>query len=304
MSSKKKPESAKRLGRGLSSLLGDSAQVEGVLASARDDSAISAQQHFKMIPIELISAGPWQPRQHFDEASIDELAKSIAQKGIIQPVILRPDADNPDKYQIIAGERRWRAAQRASLHEVPAIIQAFSDQDAAELALIENIQRRDLSVVEEAESYHALMSSHGYTQEECAEIVGKSRSHVANLLRLLNLPEAVRQMLLHNQISMGQARPLIGHPHAEELAQQIMQEQLSARQAEALARRLDQPAVPSKRVEKSSDIRSIETKAQTELGLNLSLDWNEESQKGKVSIRVTSLDQLDDLLLKIGISNG
>lgn len=301
MTKKNKNQPQKRLGRGLSSLLGDTAQLDPTQDTADSAPGHISQQKFKMIAVELISPGPWQPRKIFDEAGIDELAQSIAQKGIIQPVILRPDETQPNRYQIIAGERRWRAAQRATIHEVPAIIQHFSDQDAAELALVENIQRRDLSVVEEAESYYALMSSHGYTQEECAEIVGKSRSHIANLLRLLNLPEAVREMLLHEKLSMGQARPLIGHPEAEKIAQQVIKEQLSARQVEALIRR-SQQSVPTQKQEKSTDIRAIELQAQTNLGLNLSLDWNEGSQKGKISIRVTSLDQLDDLLHKIGVS--
>ena len=304
MNSPKNKDHSKRLGRGLSSLLGETSQTQADAAMPASPDRLAETSHqFKMIPVELITTGPWQPRQHFDEEGIEELAKSIAQKGIIQPVLLRINPENNKIYQIVAGERRWRAAQRATLHEIPALIQDFSDKDAAELALVENIQRRDLSVVEEAESYHALMSAHGYTQEECAEMVGKSRSHIANLLRLLHLPEQVRKMLMHQQITMGQARPLIGHPDAEKLARQIADEQLSARQVEALIRKpAKKPSVAA--AEKSNDVRAIEARAQTELGLSLSLDWNNEKEAGKIAIRLTSLDQLEDVLTKLGISEG
>ena len=189
---------------------------------------------FREIPIEWINVGPWQPRRRFDKAGLDELAASIRQNGIVQPILLRPHPEKSSRYQLVAGERRWRAAQLAKIHQVPAIIRDLSDAECYEIALIENIQRSDLSVIEEAQGYQKLLETNRYTQEQLSDIIGKSRSHIANLLRLLLLSPFVQNLLLDRKITMGQARPLIGHDQAEALAKMIVAKGLSARQVEAL----------------------------------------------------------------------
>jgi ParB family chromosome partitioning protein len=228
-----------------------------------------------------------------------ELATSIQERGLIQPILVRENKQKPSRYELIAGERRWRAAQLAKMHEIPAIISDFTDQQAAELALIENIQRQDLSVIEEADGYQSLIDAHNYSQDALSQIIGKSRSHIANLLRLRQLPEAVKAMLAEGRLTMGQARPLIGHPQAAELAVKIAADKLSARAVEALIKGGKAGKVSRAPAQKSADIRALEVRAQTELGLSLSIDWDEGREKGRVSVRLTSLDQLDDLLKKL-----
>jgi len=304
MTPKTPKPSSKRLGRGLSTLLGDNSTVpNGSKAPVSGETELVSNQSVRMIAIEWIEAGPWQPRQIFDQEGLEELARSIALKGIIQPVILRPHPDKKNRFQLIAGERRWRAAQLASIHEIPSIIDGFSDKDASELALIENIQRRDLSVIEEAISYRKLIELHQYRQEELADIIGKSRSHIANLLRLLHLPDAVQQMVMHQSLTMGQVRPLIGREDAEQLAKLIMAKNLSARQVEALVSQNGSAhsAKKPQKAEKTSDIRAIEKQAQIDLGLRINLDWQEDKEKGTLSMSLTSLDQLEDILGKLGI---
>ena len=188
------------------------------------------------IPVEWINVGPWQPRRRFDRLALDELAASIKKNGIVQPVLLRPHPDYESRFQLVAGERRWRAAQLAKTHEVPAIIRDLNTAECYEIALVENIQRSDLSVIEEAQGYQKLLDTNRYTQEQLSQIIGKSRSHVANILRLLLLPGSVQTLLLEGKITMGQARPLIGHKNSEILAKTIMMKGLSARQAEVLAK--------------------------------------------------------------------
>ena len=302
----KKPSENKRLGRGLSSLLGEvpvSTDPQphansGPASSTEKDSPPSkaATGQVRPIPIEWINPGPWQPRQNFDQTALRELASSIQHRGLIQPIIIRANPQNPARYELIAGERRWRAAQLAKLHEIPSLIVDYSDQQAAELSLIENIQRKDLSVIEEADGYQALIDSHHYTQEALAEIMGKSRSHIANLLRLRYLPDSVKAKLASGALTMGQVRPLIGHPDAVSLAEKIIAHNLSARAVEALVKSGKKPEKPSNHQEKSADIRALETRAETELGLALKIDWNEKSQKGRLSVSVTSLEQFDALL--------
>ena len=224
---------ARGLGRGLSSLLGDSGVAMAAKASnnAQPNATATVLTHgFRQIPVEWINVGPWQPRRRFDKGGLDELAASIRQNGIVQPILLRMHPEKNTKFQLVAGERRWRAAQLAKIHEVPAIIRDLSDAECFEIALIENIQRSDLSVIEEALGYQKLLESTGYTQEQIAGLIGKSRSHIANLLRLLLLPESVQTMLLDRKITMGQARPLISHKQAEILAKIIVEKGLSARQ--------------------------------------------------------------------------
>ena len=299
-----KKTTTRGLGRGLSSLLGDSgiATATGQMASSSDAISAPVATGFQNIPTEWINVGPWQPRRRFDKAGLDELASSIRQKGIVQPILLRPNSEKPLRYQLVAGERRWRAAQLAKIHQVPAIIRDLTDAECYEIALIENIQRSDLSVIEESQGYQKLLETNRYTQEQLSDIIGKSRSHIANLLRLLLLPPSVQNLLLDRKITMGQARPLIGHDQAEALAKMIMAKGLSARQVEALAKKpggqASQKAAP---LEKSADIKALEKQAAEKLGLAFHIDWNEAKDRGKVTIDCQSLDQMTNLLAQLGI---
>ncbi len=299
-----KKTASRGLGRGLSSLLGDRgiATATGTTASSSNADRVPAATGFQDIPIEWINVGPWQPRRRFDKAGLNELALSIRQKGIVQPILLRPNPDKPSRYQLVAGERRWRAAQLAKIHQVPAIIRELTDAECYEIALIENIQRNDLSVIEESQAYQKLLETNCYTQEQLSDIIGKSRSHVANLLRLLLLPPSVQNLLLDRKITMGQVRPLIGHDQAEVLAKLIVAKGLSARQVEALAK---QPASKagqkSRPPEKSADIKALEKLAAEKLGLAFHIDWNESKDRGKVTIDCQSLNQMTNLLVQLGI---
>ena len=299
-----KKTATRGLGRGLSSLLGDSgiATATGALVSSSDVTSQPAAVGFQDIPVEWINVGPWQPRRRFDNAGLDELASSIRQKGIVQPILLRPNPNKPSRYQLVAGERRWRAAQLAKIHQVPAIIRDLNDAECYEIALIENIQRSDLSVIEESQGYQKLLENNRYTQEQLSDIIGKSRSHIANLLRLLLLPNSVQNLLLDRKITMGQVRPLIGHDQAEALAKMIVAKGLSARQVEALAKQPAGQAVQkSKPLEKSADIKALEKQAGEKLGLAFHIDWNEAKDRGKVTIDCQSLDQMTNLLAQLGI---
>ena len=216
------PAPNRGLGRGLSSLLGDVgvAAAAGIAVPKSDVQAPAPAtlSGLSEIPIEWINTGPWQPRRVFAQDALAELADSIRQKGIVQPILVRPSPDRPTRFELIAGERRWRAAQLAQLHMVPAIVRDFTDAQAYEIALIENVQRADLSAIEEAQGYQKLLAHHDYTQEQLSEIIGKSRSHIANLLRLLTLPEKVQDMVMEGLLSMGQVRPIINHKECMALA--------------------------------------------------------------------------------------
>ena len=290
------------LGRGLSTLLGDSG-----IAAAANQAAPSDKREYQQIPVEWINVGPWQPRRQFDREQLDELAGSIRQKGIVQPILLRPSPTQPDRYQLVAGERRWRAAQIAQLHQIPSVIRDLSDAECYEIALIENIQRQDLSVIDEAQGYANLLEINRYTQDQLSKIIGKSRSHIANLLRLLGLPESVQSMLRDGALTMGQARPLVGHSQAEFLAKTIVAKGLSARQAEALTKTAVSGATPTAKklatTEKSADIRAIEQRAAVELGLAMSIKWNEQAETGRVQIDCQSLEQMTLILDKLGLSD-
>ena len=312
---KKLPE--RGLGRGLSSLLGDqgvaiATGMAGVTGAASNGSDIQQASStsgglslsgLREVPIEWINVGPWQPRRRFDRLALDELAASIRKNGIVQPILLRPHPDYKSRFQLVAGERRWRAAQLAKSHEVPAIIRDLSTVECYEIALVENIQRIDLSVIEEAQGYQKLLDTNRYTQEQLSVIIGKSRSHIANILRLLLLPEPVQTLLLERKITMGQARPLIGHKQSEMLAKTIVMRGLSARQAEVLAKHdATSTQKMQKKHTKSSDIRALERKAADKLGLIFNIDWDEAKERGKVVIDCRSLDQITDLLYKLGIN--
>ncbi|MDC1381982.1 ParB/RepB/Spo0J family partition protein [Candidatus Puniceispirillum sp.] len=300
----KKP-AARGLGRGLSSLLGDSGVAMTATASSNlQPNSIGNPQitGFRQIPVEWINVGPWQPRRRFDKAGLEELAVSVRKNGIVQPILLRPNPENNLRFQLVAGERRWRAAQLAKTYEVPAIIRDLADSECYEIALIENIQRTDLSVIEEAQGYHKLLESNRYTQAQLSEIIGKSRSHIANILRLLLLPELVQTLLLDRKITMGQARPLIGHKQAEALAKSIVARGLSARQVEVLAKQGESKVNKlKKKPKKSSDTKALEQQAAVKLGLAVNIEWDETRECGKVTIDCRSLDQITGFLAKLGI---
>jgi ParB family chromosome partitioning protein len=289
------------LGRGLSSLLGDAGVAAGNAGGAASGTgAASALSGLTELPIEWINSGPWQPRRRFDTDSLAELAESIRSKGLLQPVLVRPRAGTANRYELIAGERRWRAAQMAQLHNIPAIIRELGDEEAYELALIENIQRADLSAIEEAEGYRQLIDSFGYTQERLSEIIGKSRSHIANLMRLLGLPEEVRDMIVDGRLTMGQARPLVGQEECVALARQIADRGLSARQAESLvAKPRRSKAGGSPKPAKSADLENVEAMLRGKLGLGLDIEWNEKSGTGKMTIRFATLEQMDEVMAKL-----
>jgi ParB family chromosome partitioning protein len=272
----------KGLGMGLQALLGEAARPAG-------EAPAQSRGGVREVEIARIRPNPNQPRQHFTEESLAELADSIAQRGVLQPILLRPDGED---YQIIAGERRWRAAQRARLHSIPAIVREIDDSTTAELALIENVQREDLNAIEEAEGYRQLIQRHGHTQEDIGKIVHKSRSHVANLLRLLDLPEAVKQLLLQGDISMGHARAVATAPDPEELTREIVAKGLSVRQAEARAKRAK---VPSELVLKERpvdpDLAALERQLGDMLGLRVQVAHK--GQGGTVTLHYSNLDQLD-----------
>jgi len=276
------------LGRGLSALLGEAPRPTTASGDGRLDGVQS-------IAIARIRANPLQPRKHFDEGSLGELADSIAQHGVIQPILVRRAGDG---FEIIAGERRWRAAQRAQVHAIPALVRDDSDAAIAEIALIENIQRQDLNAIEEAEGYKALIANHGHGQDAVAKLVGKSRSHIANLLRLLDLPLAVREMLLRGDLTMGHARAIASSDEPERLARQIVDGGLSVRQAEQLARKVRPGAgrdigrgVERQNRQVDADLAALERQLGDMLGLKVKV--SHAGAGGTVSLAYSSLDQLD-----------
>jgi ParB family chromosome partitioning protein len=277
------------LGRGLSALLGEQAQPPAQDSQARTGGV-------REIEIGRIRPNPNQPRVQFSDESIDELAESIAQRGVLQPILLRPDGEG---FQIVAGERRWRAAQRARLHTIPAIVREIDDSTTAELALIENVQREDLNAIEEADAYRQLIERYGHGQDEVARLVQKSRSHVANLLRLLNLPDPVRQSLLRGDISMGHARAIANAPDPEQLAAEIVMRGLSVRQAEALAKKvrpgagadIARGAARAQAGDRDADIAALERQLGDVLGLKVRVAHS--GGGGTVTLHYSSLDQLD-----------
>ena len=291
--------SEKGLGRGLKALLGDRPALDAVSAEQKPPTIPVNEgkqgQNDHIIAIERISPNPWQPRQYFADVELAELAESLKQHGMIQPLLVRPHPDKPDHFQIIAGERRWRAAQLAKQHVVPVVIRDTDEKQAAEMALIENIQRQDLNTIEEAEGYRRLMDEFSYTQEELAGVVGKSRSHLANTLRLLNLPQKVREMIASGHLTTGQARPLIGHDDAAKLAEMIVKQGLNSRQAEQLVAK-PKPLSPPPVKTVDADLKAMEHRLAEVLGLNVKVDFNLKTEKGKVMISCASLDQFDALI--------
>ena len=280
-----------RLGRGLAALMGD----VGAEATTPPERARAQRR----VPIEYLRPNPRNPRRNFSDAELDGLAASIKERGIIQPVVVRSVRGAKDAYEIIAGERRWRAAQRAALHEIPIVPFEASDSEALELAIIENVQRTDLNPLEEAGGYQALASEYGHSHEDIAKIVGKSRSHVTNTLRLLKLPEPVKAYIHAGKISAGAARMLIGAADPEEMAREIVDRGLNVRQVEALAkdRAPGSGKAVKKRAVKNADTIALERRVSNTLGLTVTLDHR--SKGGVLHIHYRSLDQLEEVLRRL-----
>ena len=272
------------LGRGLSALLGEAVREEPV------GGGNEASAGMRTLPVAELDPHPEQPRRFFDDAALDELARSIESRGLIQPIVVRPWNG---RYQIVAGERRWRAAQRAHLHEVPVIIREFDEAETLELALVENIQREDLNAIEEAEAYSKLISRFGHSQEALGRIVHKSRSHIANLLRLLDLPLSVREMVADGRLSMGHARAIVSAPDPEALAAQVVERGLSVRETERLAQAARPGAQRNARGprESDADIAALERQLGDLLGLKVKISYG--GGAGAVTLGFSSLDQLD-----------
>ncbi len=286
-------EGRRGLGRGLSALLDEveSAPAEGLGAAPRAG--------VTDIPVECIRPNPDQPRRRFDETELEELAASIRGKGVLQPILVRP-AMIAGEYQIVAGERRWRAAQRTGVRAIPALIRSLSDEEVLEIALIENIQRADLSPIEEAEGYRLMVERYGRTQALVADAVGKSRVHVANALRLLQLPDGVQTMVREGRLTPGHVRPLIGKANAEALANELIDRRLNVRQAEALARGSGSgrhSGGAARRSNKDADTVALESDLSEALGLPVSV--HDEGGSGEVRIRYATLEQLDDICRRL-----
>ncbi|HWW34806.1 MAG TPA: ParB/RepB/Spo0J family partition protein [Xanthobacteraceae bacterium] len=285
-----------RLGRGLAALIGD----------VGDESSVERPRAQRRLPTSALRPNARNPRRSFGAADLEELAASLRERGIIQPIVVRPLRGVPDGYEIVAGERRWRAAQRAGLHEVPVVVIEATDAEALQLAIIENVQRADLNPLEEAEGYRALMEEFHNSQEEIAKIVGKSRSYIANTLRLLKLPDAVKGYIQDGRLTAGHARMLIGEPNAEQLAQDIVARDLNVREVEAMARERAQKSgkkqTSGRRVHgaaaKDADTLAAEKRLTDALGLTVSIDQRR-GGGGTLSIRYRDFDQLDDVIQRL-----
>ena len=306
---REKPAPRRKLGKGLGALLGESRREEplassrGTQAGADESSgrglAMNIRDGLASLPTASIEPHPQQPRRHFEPEALDELAASIAARGVIQPVIVRPIGEG--RFQLVAGERRWRAAQKAQVHEIPAIIRDLEEREVMALALIENVQREDLNPVEEARAYQRLAELEEMTQAEIARMVEKSRSHVANLQRLLSLPDAVLDHVGAGRLDMGHARALIGRDNAEELAQQAVDKGLSVREVEKLARRSGNGSKPPRQrtareprdPARDADIAAVENHLEEFLGLPVKIASDADPRSGAVTVRFRTLDQLD-----------
>jgi ParB family chromosome partitioning protein len=280
------------LGRGLTALLGE---------ADSDNAGDAATLAVRGTPIELIQRNPDQPRRDFDEADLEDLANSIRERGVLQPILVRPAPGEAGQFQIVAGERRWRAAQRAGLREMPVVVREFDDLETLEIAIIENVQRADLNPIEEAMGYRALVDRFGRTQEDIAQTVGKSRSYIANAMRLLGLPDTVQEDLRAGRLSAGHARALAAAPDPAALAQQVIDGGLNVREAEALARRAQAPqkptAFPRAGSAKDADTRALEDDLSESLGLTVEI--TDRGGAGELRIQYASLEQLDDLCRRL-----
>ncbi len=303
----KKARKPRGLGRGLSALMADVA-LESSTDASQDQPVQSSE---KSLPIESLIANPNQPRKDFSQEALHDLAESIRTKGILQPLIVRPSPIREGAFEIVAGERRWRAAQMAQLHDVPVILRNLNDTEVLEIAIIENIQRADLNAVEEALGYRQLIDRFGHTQEQLAQALGKSRSHIANVMRLLQLPDDVQGLLREGKLSAGHARALITSESASELARQVVSKGLSVRETETLVKRAgshsksDERPVRSKPrpdSEKDADTRALEQDLSANLGMKVAIEHVEQNGTGKIVINYQSLDQLDALCQVLSVS--
>ncbi|MCL2715597.1 MAG: ParB/RepB/Spo0J family partition protein [Alphaproteobacteria bacterium] len=285
-------EARSRLGRGLASLIGD---------SNRESAHVEHPRGQRKVPIEFVKPNPHNPRRTFSEAQLKELSDSIAQRGLIQPLVVRPIKGVPDRYEILAGERRWRAAQLAGLHKIPIVVTEATDAEALEIGIIENVQREDLNALEEALGYHALANEYQHSQEDIAKIVGKSRSHVANMMRLTKLPAEVQGYITSGELSAGHARALIGVPDPLPLAKQIIEQGYNVRKAEALAHQEGvperKPHKPRGAVEKDRDTIELEKRVSDTLGLKVVV--NHRDPGGTVVVNYRTLDQLDEVMRRL-----
>ena len=282
------------LGRGLSALMSDVTQEIAPYV----DQAPRRADFF--VPVEQVQPNPDQPRRAFDDAALQELATSIAEKGVIQPLIVREHPTRTGIYEIVAGERRWRASQIAQLHDIPVIVRQYTDTEVLEVAIIENIQRADLNPIDEGAGYRQLMQKFGHTQEQLSSVLGKSRSHIANVIRLLSLPDGVRAYLVDGKLTAGHARTLIGHDDAQRLADHIVKTGMSVRDAEKLAKQGLTKAKKTKTINsvtgKDADTVQIEGELSAALGMKVSIDHASGTEGGRLSVSYRNLDQLDDLL--------
>lgn len=293
-------EKRKGLGRGLSALLGESGMTPAQVDAAQHTAGVAPG--LRNLPVAAVSAltpGRFQPRRQFDEESLAELADSIRAKGMLQPILVRPHPEEVGLYEIIAGERRWRAAQRALLHEVPILVKDFTDQEAAEVALVENLQRKDLTPLEEAEGYERLLKEFDHTQEELARVLGKSRSHVTNTLRLLALPDTVRALVEQGKLSAGHARALVASSDPVKIAAQVVEKGLSVRQTEALVAATGKAKPQAKRRDdgRDPDLAALERDLTQSLGLKVTVKST--GQGGELILQYRTLEQLDDLLTRL-----
>ncbi|MEJ8574950.1 ParB/RepB/Spo0J family partition protein [Microbaculum marinum] len=276
-----------RLGRGLAALIGDVDTEKQAIERARSQ---------RRLPIEFLRANPRNPRKSFADEDLGDLAASIREKGIMQPILVRPTPEDATRFEIIAGERRWRAAQRAGLHEVPVVVLAVDDREALEIAIIENVQRSDLNPLEEAEGYQRLIEEFSYSQAQLADVIGKSRSHVANTIRLLKLPETVRAYVTDGKLSAGHARTLVTHEDPERAARAIIETGLNVREAEALTRKADAPGrnrtAPKPAPDKDADTRALEKQLADTLGLSVDIRHKADGT-GEIRVRYKTLEQLE-----------
>ena len=277
------------LGRGLSALIGDETPV-----AARAETSKTQ----RTLPIAFLKPNRFQPRKTFAQEDLNDLANSVREKGVLQPILVRPVAGEANAFEIVAGERRWRAAQLAKLHDVPVVVRELSDSESLELAIVENVQRADLNAIEEAAAYHELMDRFAYTQEKLAQEVGKSRSHVANTIRLLKLPESVKAMIRDGRLSAGHARTLIGVPDAEARAKAIVEAGLNVREAEAKAKPKAKANGADRSRGKDADTKALEASLGNILGLSVQIS-HRGAKGGELTIAYRTLEQLDDVVARL-----
>ena len=289
-----KAQGPRGLGRGLSALLGEGEpQPVAPAAPANAESAADSATKSRTLPIAFLKPNKFQPRRFFDANELKELADSIKEKGVLQPILVRP-TDNKESFEIVAGERRWRAAQLAKLHEIPVIIRPMSDGESLEIAIIENVQRAGLNAIEEALGYQELISKFSYTQEKLSDVIGKSRPHIANMMRLLKLPDSVKEMITDGRLSAGHARTLVGTPNPEQLAKEILSGGLNVRQAEKKA---SAPKSPIKKKTKDADTKALESSVSNSLGMNVEIE--NKGERGIVKIHYKNLEQLDEIMRRL-----